>query len=124
LLRKRSARRWPRRISLHPSTRWGPAATSTEIPRLVAEGGAGRRNKTPIPPRGIARGPRSHADTIHRVEPHAEYITQGGSGIQWAEKWPLIGILLECRNPGSLFQPWYCTSAPFRCVRRDGIAIT
>ena len=50
ILPKRSAR-WPRRIS-RPLHAPGPAATSTEIPGPVAEGGTGRRNKTPIPRQG------------------------------------------------------------------------
>jgi len=79
----------------------GPAATSTEIPGPVAEGGTGRRNKTPIPRLGgTTKGTEVACGCPHRVEPHAEDITHGRSGIPWAEKWPSIGILLKASASG------------------------
>jgi len=48
---------------------------------------------------GNAKGTEVACGCHHRAQPHAESITHGRSGIPWAEKWPSIGISLECRNP-------------------------
>src|SRR5258708_6338502 len=54
ILRKRSAPVGPARFPT-PLRAPGPAATSTEIPGPLAEGGTGRRDKTPIPRLGGTR---------------------------------------------------------------------
>jgi hypothetical protein len=101
ILRKRSAHVGPGALPHTPLRAPGPAATSTEIPGPVAEGGTGRRNKTPIPPLGgTTKGTEVTCGCPHRVEPHAEDITHGRSGIPWAEKWPSIGIIAVVLQSG------------------------
>ena len=78
-----------------PPRAWGPAATSTELTGPVAEGGTGPSKQDPNPPQGAyaRRRSRSRAGCPHHVEPHAENITHGRSGIPRTEKWPSIGII-------------------------------
>src|SRR6266851_7604127 len=54
----------PRRISQYPPRAWARGYFD-ETHRSRAEGGTGRRNKTPFPLRGLREGePRSRADVI------------------------------------------------------------
>jgi hypothetical protein len=97
LLRKRPPTVGPGAFPDPPPRAWGPRRFRRKY-RSRAEGGTGRRHKDPSPQGASRRGLRSRAGRHHRVGPHAEVITHGGSGIPWAKKWPRLGILRECRN--------------------------
>ncbi len=66
-----SARRWPRRITPHPS-----------------RAGANDDNETSVPPGGNLEGP----GVACGAQPHAEDMTHCRLGIPRAEKWPAITI--------------------------------
>ena len=66
--------------------------------RSRAEGGTGPRSKTPIPG-GHREGDRGGVRVSLPRRTARETITHGRFGIPWAEKWPLIEILLKCRDP-------------------------
>ena len=76
----------------------GPAATSTELTGPVLRAGPDCRNKTPVP-RGHREGDRGGVRVSLPRRTARETITHGRFGIPWAEKWPLIEILLKCRDP-------------------------
>jgi hypothetical protein len=99
ILRKSPARVGPGAFpnTLHAP---GPAATSTELTGPVLRAGPDVETRPHSPSGGYAKGNRGRVRmSSHRAQPHAGGITQGRSGIPWAEKWPSIGILLECRHP-------------------------
>src|SRR5262249_4082088 len=85
----------------HPLHAPGPAATSTKVTRSRAEGGTGRRNKTPIPRLGgTAKGTEVACGCPHRVEPHAGGITHGRLAFRGPESSDQLEYLLQCCNPG------------------------
>ncbi len=91
-------RRWPRRIFPTPHAPGARGDFSTEVPGSVLRAGPDVDTKTQAPKGHHERGLGSRAGRHHRVEPHAQAITRGRSGIPWAKKWPRIGILQESRN--------------------------
>jgi len=74
-----------------PPRAWGPAATSTDspVPLLRAGPDVETRPKSLSGGHTPRRGPRSRAECPHHVEPHAEDITRGRSGISVGRKMAL-----------------------------------
>jgi hypothetical protein len=84
----------PAHFPATPSMRLGPRLLR-RTHRSRAEGGTGPSTQNPNPPTqgAYAKGTEVACGCPHRVEPHAEGITRGRSGIPRTEKWPSIGII-------------------------------